>query len=147
MNPILIVNGPNLNLLGSREVEKYGQKDLSSILERIEKSVLEKGFKPKCFQSNHEGELIDFIQREGKSAEGMVINAGAYTHTSIAIRDAILSVGIPFVEVHLTNVYKREAFRHHSYLSDIAIGVIAGFGDYSYDLGLAALIDFISKKH
>jgi len=130
---ILVINGPNLNMLGKREKGIYGDMTLDDINAKIvERSdgrcVLE------FFQSNHEGEIIDMIQKT--DADGIIINAGAYTHTSVAIRDALLSVSKEFVEVHLSNVYKREDFRHKSYLSDVAKGVIAGFGEKSYLLAL-----------
>lgn len=142
---LLLVNGPNLNLLGTREPEKYGSTTLGEIEERMSALSGQLGFEFKCFQSNSEGAIVDFIQSEGKKAAGMMINAGAYTHTSVAIRDAISSVAIPFVELHLTNVFSREAFRHQSYLSDIAIGVVSGFGVASYDLAMRGLVDFITK--
>lgn len=145
-NKILLINGPNLNMLGTREPDKYGHLTLNEIVENVKRIAKEQGFILKDFQSNHEGEIIDFIHKEGLSAKGLIINAGAYTHTSIAIRDSILSVSIPFVEVHLSNVYKREDFRKKSYLSDIAIGVISGFGHYVYELGLLALIKYIENN-
>ncbi|HOJ50509.1 MAG TPA: type II 3-dehydroquinate dehydratase [Spirochaetota bacterium] len=143
---IIIVNGPNLNMLGKREPDKYGKKSLNY----IEKILLDKAKKFKVdlifFQSNHEGEIIDFIQKEGAKADGMLINPGAYTHTSIAIRDAILSVNIPFVEVHITNIYKREKFRRRSYFKDISIGQIVGFGIYGYVLAFYGIINFLKKN-
>lgn len=142
---LLVVNGPNLNMLGRREPEKYGKKTLLEIMDELDKRAQTMNYKLKSFQSNSEGDIIDFIQREGSQAKGMLLNAGAYTHTSIAIRDAILSVQLPFIEVHLTNVFAREPFRHHSYLSDIAVGVISGFGAGSYMLALTGLVDFIQK--
>ena len=143
---ILLVNGPNLNMLGIREPEKYGKKKLTEITDEVEKIAQGSGFKIKSFQSNHEGELVDFIQSEGMEAKGMVINAGALTHTSIALRDAILSVKIPFTEIHISNIFARENFRHISYLSDIAVGLISGFGENSYYLGIKAMIDFIQNN-
>lgn len=143
---ILMVNGPNLNMLGKREPDKYGEETLEEIVKWIKKEAEERGYELLHFQSNSEGEIIDFIQREGREAVGLIINAGAYTHTSIAIRDAILSVGIPTVEVHLSNIFSREPFRHISYISDIAIGVITGFKKYSYYLGLLALINYIEER-
>ncbi|MGC8765000.1 MAG: type II 3-dehydroquinate dehydratase [Brevinematia bacterium] len=140
---ILVVNGPNLNMLGIREPEKYGKTSLNEIVEKLTLKFNSLGYKIIHFQSNHEGEIIDFIQKEGHKASGLVINAGAYTHTSIAIRDAILSVSIPCVEVHLSNIFKREDFRKISYISDIALGVISGFGAYVYELGVLALINYI----
>ncbi|MCD8554069.1 type II 3-dehydroquinate dehydratase [Seleniivibrio sp.] len=130
---ILVVNGPNLNMLGRREKSIYGDATLDSICEGM-KQRADGRCELEFFQSNHEGDIIDMIQRT--DANGIIVNAGAYTHTSIAIRDAFLSVSIPFIEVHLSNVYKREEFRHYSYLSDIANGVIAGFGAQSYMLAL-----------
>ena len=147
MSPIiLVINGPNLNMLGIREPEKYGKKTLEQIIDKAKEIAKSQNFTIKSFQSNHEGELVDYIQREGLNADGIVINAGAYTHTSIAIRDALLSVQAKFVEVHLSNVFSREPFRFHSFLSDKAIGVITGFGENSYYLGIEALIDLISKR-
>jgi 3-dehydroquinate dehydratase-2 len=143
---ILVVNGPNLNMLGVREVEKYGGKNLDAILAQLEEKAHGLDYKIKSFQSNSEGEMIDFIQLEGREAKGMLLNAGAYTHTSIAIRDAILSVKVPFVEIHLSNIFNREHFRSHSFLSDIALGIISGFGENSYYLGISALVDLIEKR-
>lgn len=140
---ILLVNGPNLNMLGLREPDKYGNVQLSTIIDTMKSLAKSAEYNIMDFQSNSEGALVDFIQENSKNACGMIINAGAYTHTSIAIRDAILSVQLPFVEVHLSNIYKREVFRHKSYLSDVAIGVIAGFGENSYYLGFKALVDFL----
>ncbi|MCX8028639.1 MAG: type II 3-dehydroquinate dehydratase [Brevinematales bacterium] len=146
MKKILVVNGPNLNMLGVREPDKYGIKNLESIIDKIKGIANSYGYEILHFQSNSEGEIISFIQKEGISASGMIINAGAYTHTSIAIRDAILSVNIPFVEVHLSNVYKREKFRNRSYLSDIAIGVVTGFMENSYYAGLLLLLAYLGEN-
>ncbi|OHD56297.1 MAG: type II 3-dehydroquinate dehydratase [Spirochaetes bacterium GWF1_51_8] len=143
---LLLVNGPNLNMLGVREPEKYGADGLDSITALVKEYAAGQGYKLEAFQSNIEGEIVSFIQSAGMNAAGMILNAGAYTHTSIAIRDAILAVNLKFVEVHLTNVYKREEFRHKSYLSDIAAGVIAGFGADSYLLGIRALINILDKE-
>lgn len=143
---ILLVNGPNLNILGIREPEKYGKITLKEIEENIINIATKHQIKIKAFQSNNEGDIVSFIQKEGLDADGMLINAGAYTHTSIAIRDAILSVRLPFVEIHISNIFSREPFRHNSYLSDIAIGIISGFGDYSYELGLYAIINYLNKN-
>lgn len=143
---ILLVNGPNLNMLGEREPDKYGKATLNDIVGGVKKICSIRGFELADFQSNSEGGIIDFIQKHGKTAAGLLINAGALTHTSIAIRDAILSVNIPCVELHLSNIFKREAFRHESYLSDIAIGMITGFGENSYYLAATALIDFLEKR-
>ena len=131
---LLVINGPNLNMLGQRESGHYGSLTLAEINGKlVEKSAGKADLE--FFQSNHEGEIVDKIHRSG-SFKGIIINAGAYTHTSIAIRDALLAVKIPFIEVHLSNVYSRESFRHTSFLSDIAKGVIAGFGWMSYSLAL-----------
>jgi 3-dehydroquinate dehydratase-2 len=130
---ILVLHGPNLNLLGSREPAIYGHSTLSDINNELaaQAAISKCGFH--AFQSNHEGELVTRIQQAADDGTTyIVINAGAYTHTSVAIRDALAGVNIPFVEVHLSNVYKRESFRHHSYLSDIAVGVIAGLGVAGY---------------
>lgn len=130
---VLVINGPNLNMLGRREKSIYGDTTLDGINE-----VLTRRAGDKCvlefFQSNYEGDIVDMIQRT--DADGIILNAGAYTHTSVAIRDALLSVSKEFVEVHLSNVYQRESFRHKSYLSDIAKGVVAGFGAKSYVFAL-----------
>lgn len=131
MKRVLIINGPNLNLLGQREPSIYGTTTYEELLGTIKKYSESKNVYVDIFQSNHEGELIDRIHKS-KGFDGIVINAGAYTHTSIAIRDALSSVNIPFVEVHISNVYKREAFRHKSMLSDLAVGVIVGLGIKSY---------------
>lgn len=146
MERILLVNGPNINMLGRREPDKYGRLSLDEITRKCKEIASKYGYDIAEFQSNSEGEIVSFIQREGVKARGMVINAGAYTHTSIAIRDAILAVGIPFVEVHLSNVFSREPFRHHSYLSDIAIGVISGFKENSYYFGLLCLLNHLGEK-
>ncbi|PKL13209.1 MAG: type II 3-dehydroquinate dehydratase [Spirochaetae bacterium HGW-Spirochaetae-6] len=140
---ILVVNGPNLNLLGTREPEKYGKTTLKTIEEELRAQV--DGFELVLFQSNHEGALLDFLHKEGPRAAGMILNPGAFTHTSIALRDAILGVGIPFIEVHLTNVYKREEFRQVSYFKDIALGQIVGLGARGYSLALSALVEMLSK--
>src|SRR3989339_1030718 len=129
---ILLINGPNLNLLGTREPELYGGASLADIEEQVKAYFEESGMTCLCFQSNHEGAIIDFIQAEGPSAEHAIINAGALTHTSIGLRDAISGVRLRFIELHISNVYAREPFRHHSYLSDVAEGVIAGLGPQGY---------------
>jgi 3-dehydroquinate dehydratase II len=140
---ILVLHGPNLNLLGLREPEIYGSTTLMDIDKALQQraEALQVGLT--CFQSNHEGGLVDAIHAARDRHQGILINAGAYTHTSIAIRDAISGLAIPMVEVHLSNVYKREDFRHHSYLSAIAIGQICGFGANSYYLGLEALVSHL----
>ncbi|HLU78379.1 MAG TPA: type II 3-dehydroquinate dehydratase [Burkholderiaceae bacterium] len=134
---ILVLHGPNLNLLGTREPEVYGKLSLADINQRLEHLAAERGAELAVFQSNHEGALVDRIQEAGRDGtQYIIINAAAYTHTSVAIRDALAAVAIPFVEVHLSNVYKREEFRHHSYLSSTAQGVIAGLGAFGYEAAL-----------
>jgi len=133
---IFIVNGPNLNLLGIRETEKYGTKTLPQIEEEMRKYVENKNINLTFFQSNSEGEIIDFLQKNYTKIDFLIFNPGAFTHKSIAIRDTILGLNISFVEVHLTNIYKREDFRRISYFSDISEGVISGFGWYGYMLAL-----------
>lgn len=137
---ILVLHGPNLNLLGTREPEVYGRTTLADIDRALTAQAQAAGAELLSFQSNHEGALVDRIQAaRGESIDFVVINPAAYTHTSVAIRDALAGVGLPFVEVHLSNVHKREAFRHHSYFSDLAEGVICGLGwrGYTYALDFA----------
>ncbi|MDX3893787.1 type II 3-dehydroquinate dehydratase [Pusillimonas sp.] len=134
---ILVLHGPNLNLLGTREPQVYGRQTLADIDARLQQVAAENGARCATFQSNHEGELVDRIHgARGDGTDYIVINAGAYTHTSIALRDALAAVAIPFIEVHISNVHKREPFRHHSYLSDLAVGVIAGLGSFGYEAAL-----------
>jgi 3-dehydroquinate dehydratase-2 len=141
MAEILVINGPNLNLLGSREPDVYGSETLTDIEIRVRKLVESRGKSLLFFQSNHEGAIVDRIhQAKTETVQYIVINPAAFTHTSVAIRDALLAVSIPFIEVHLSNVYKREPFRHHSYLSDVAIGVICGLGSLGYDLAIEAAL-------
>jgi len=142
MTQIMLVNGPNLNLLGSREKDKYGSHSFEHLITGLKKHAKDKKIKLVDFQSNSEGAIIDFIHAHGRSSKAMILNPGAYTHTSVAIRDAILSVEIPFIEIHITNVYQRESFRHHSYFKDIAIGQIVGLGIQGYFLAL----DYLAKK-
>jgi 3-dehydroquinate dehydratase II len=137
---ILVLNGPNLNLLGTREPGIYGSSTLADINASLTEEAESLGAVLTFGQSNHEGVLIDSIHESRGTQDGLVINAGGYTHTSVALRDAIAAVGIPTVEVHLSNLYKREEFRHHSYLAPVAIGQISGFGPDSYWLGLQALV-------
>ena len=144
---ILVLHGPNLNLLGRREPGHYGRATLEAITQRLEERATGLGVKLAHAQSNHEGELVERIQAAGgDGTDGIVFNPGAYTHTSIALRDALLAVRIPFVEVHLSNVHAREPFRHRSMLADIALGVVAGFGPLSYDLGLEALVRALRSR-
>ena len=135
---VWILHGPNLNLLGKREPGIYGTESLDDINQRLLGAAQAVGAAAECFQSNHEGELVDRIQEAGRrKIDFIILNPAAYTHTSVAIRDALAGVGIPFVEVHLSNVHAREGFRHRSYVSDIAIGTICGLGSRGYDLALA----------
>jgi 3-dehydroquinate dehydratase II len=143
---ILVLHGPNLNLLGLREPEIYGSTTLADINANLQQQAATGGFGVSCFQSNHEGALIDEIHAARDRHQGIMINAGGLTHTSVSLRDALAGVTIPMVEVHLSNVHKREEFRHHSYLSAIALGVICGFGARSYYLGLEALMSHL-KLH
>ncbi len=137
---IAVVHGPNLNLLGQREPELYGAATLDEVNSALTELSAEMGATVGCFQSNGEGDLVDRIQQEGPNVAGFLINAGGYTHSSIALRDALIGVARPFVEVHLSNVFAREPFRHHSILADRALGVVAGFGINSYLLALRALV-------
>ena len=137
---VLLLNGPNLNLLGQREPGLYGSQTLEGIEADLARQAADLGVTLECFQSNHEGVLIDRIQAARGRVDGILINAGAYTHTSIALRDALRGVAIPYVELHLSNVHAREPFRHHSYLADQALGVICGFGAASYGLALQGLV-------
>lgn len=147
MTDILLINGPNLNLLGQREPSIYGDFSLRTIEDACQKQVSEHNLTIDCYQSNSESALIDRIQQaKADKVQLIVINPAAYTHTSVAIRDALLAVEIPFYEVHLSNPHSREPFRHHSYFSDIAIGTIAGFGAKSYQFAIEAAIEKLSKN-
>jgi 3-dehydroquinate dehydratase II len=143
---ILVLHGPNLNLLGQREPDVYGSMSLPEINLMLEREGQVLGTSINPYQSNHEGALIDAIQAAFGVHQGILINPGAYTHTSVAIRDAIAGVSLPTVEVHLSNVYKRESFRHHSYIAPVAIGQISGFGIDSYRLGLMALVNHLHNQ-
>lgn len=136
MKTIYVLNGPNLNLLGSREPETYGHDTLATIEALCRRTVAELNVELVFLQTNHEGQMIDWIQETRGKAQALVINPAAWTHTSVAIRDAVTAVALPLFEVHITNVHKREPFRHHSYLSDVAQGVICGFGIQGYRYAL-----------
>lgn len=141
MSDVLIINGPNLNLLGTREPEHYGQDTLASINARLEQTATASGLSIECVQSNAEAELIESIHNAAKNnVRFIIINPAAFTHTSVAIRDALSGVKIPFIEIHLSNIHAREAFRKQSYFSDIAVGVISGLGALGYELALHAAI-------
>jgi 3-dehydroquinate dehydratase-2 len=143
---LLALNGPNLNLLGTREPGLYGSASLEQINAQLRERAAELGVELACFQSNHEGALLDRIHQARGDVDGILINAGALTHTSIALRDALLGVAIPYVELHLSNVHAREPFRHHSYLADRAVGVICGFGPGSYRLALEGLVAHLRSQ-
>lgn len=147
LGKILVLHGPNLNLLGSREPEHYGHATLAEIDRMLVDQGAEAGLEVDCFQSNSESELIDRIQ--GASRDGiafLLINPAAFTHTSVALRDALAAVALPFIEVHLSNIHAREPFRAHSYFSDRAVGVICGFGANSYELALAAAVAHLGER-
>ncbi len=141
----LLINGPNLNLLGSREPSIYGSITLESIESNLKKKAQDEGVQLDCFQSNFEGALVERIQQAVGEVDAILINAGAYTHTSIALRDALLGVGIPYVELHLSNTFGREQFRHKSFISDRAVGVVSGFGVMSYQLAFQGLLAHLNE--
>ena len=143
---ILLINGPNLNLLGTREPEIYGNKTLCDIEKELMAAAKTKKIKLECFQSNHEGEIVDKIQDSVGMVDGILINAGAFTHTSISIRDALIGSKIPFVELHISNIFSREEFRKDSFLTDKAIGIISGFGISSYFLAFDGIIDYLKNN-
>ena len=145
---ILVLHGPNLHLLGKRQPEIYGHQTLNDINTALDQFVASSSINVtlKILQSNHEGELVSFIGEHIDWADGILINPAAYTHTSVAIRDALTTVGLPVIEIHLSNIYAREEFRHHSYVSGVAAGVISGFGAYSYILALEAMIHILGPK-
>ena len=142
---LLLINGPNLNLVGKREPSIYGSQTLQEIQEGLINLAIGLDARLQVFQSNSEGEMIDRIQESVGSIDGILINAGAYTHTSIALRDALLGVSIPYVEVHLSNVFSREEFRHKSFLSDKALGIVCGFGPISYQLALQGIVSYLKR--
>jgi 3-dehydroquinate dehydratase-2 len=146
MPDLLVINGPNLNLLGTREPEHYGLDTLEKINQRLEQQASAQGVSLEYVQSNAEVELIEHVHRAGKEGVRFIlINPAAFTHTSVALRDALSGVGIPFIEIHLSNVHAREAFREHSYFSDIAVGVISGLGALGYELALQAALQHLQK--
>ncbi len=143
---LLLINGPNLNLLGTREPEMYGSFSLEEIEEKLFMKAKQENIQLDCFQSNCEGALVDRIHQAIEQVDGILINAGAYTHTSIAIRDALLAVNIPYVELHLSNTYSRENFREKSFLADRALGIVSGFGLMSYHLAMDGLVSHLRKN-
>jgi 3-dehydroquinate dehydratase II len=146
MKNVYILNGPNLNLLGTREPEIYGADTLADVETRCVTKAKALGLSIEFRQTNLEGELVTWIHEAREKAAGIIINAGAYTHTSVALHDALKAVGLPAIEVHLSNVYKRESFRHHSFISPVAHGVICGFGVQSYELALDGMSGILNKK-
>jgi 3-dehydroquinate dehydratase-2 len=143
---IAVLNGPNLNLLGTREPDVYGRETLAGVEQQIRAEAARLGVEIGFSQTNHEGQFVELIQGLRGSAEGAIVNAGAFTHTSLAIRDAMLAVKVPFVEVHLSNIFAREEIRRHSLLADLALGVVAGFGVRSYLLGLSAVVAHLKGR-
>jgi len=143
---VAVLNGPNLNLLGTRETEHYGEASLASIEQAVRARAQECGIEISWFQTNHEGEFVELIQRLPGTADGALVNAAALTHTSLAVRDALLAVRIPFVEVHLSNIFAREAERRISLIADLAVGVVTGFRARSYLLGLDGLVGYLSDR-
>ncbi len=142
---ILVIHGPNLNMLGERETETYGTTDLATINAMLKAMAEKEGAVIECVQSNNEGEIVEHIQKAKGAFDAIIINPAAFTHTSVAIRDAIAAVGVPTIEVHLSNIYAREAFRHHSHVAPVAVGQITGFGEKSYTLALRAALDLVGK--
>ena len=144
--PIYILNGPNLNLLGQRQPELYGRQTLADVAQACSDLAEELGVSIRCLQSNDEGQLVDWVQEARDQGAGMIINAGAYSHTSIAILDALIAFDGPVIEVHISNIHKREAFRHHSFISQRADGVIVGCGTEGYLLALRRLAGLLSRR-
>ena len=145
MSNILVINGPNLNLLGTREPEVYGDKSLDQINQELTGIATENGCFLEAYQSNSESELVNIIQEKSKTTDYVIFNPGAFTHTSIALRDVMLAVNVPFIEVHISNIFSREEFRKKSYFSDIARGTISGLGFKGYELALLSAIEYLSK--
>jgi len=143
---ILLLNGPNLNTLGTREPEIYGRQTLADIEQLVKERAATHGAEVRAFQANSEGALIDWLQAEAPGADGLVINAGAYTHTSVALRDAVAACDIPVIEVHISNIWRREAFRHESLLSPVVVGAIVGLGALGYQFAVDALLDIRKRK-
>ncbi len=144
--PVYVLNGPNLNMLGLREPAVYGAETLADVQRRTEARAAQLGVEIDFRQSNIEGELVTWIQQAREAASGIILNAGAYTHTSVALLDALNAAELPAIEVHLSNVFRRESFRHHSYISPAARGVICGFGPKTYELALEAMADILEKQ-
>ena len=142
---ILVLNGPNLNLLGTRETDIYGTQSLADIEAAVTQRAVAAGLAVEFLQTNSESQLVDWVQSARDRAAGLIVNAGAYTHTSVALLDALRMVDMPIVEVHLSNIFRREEFRHHSYVSQAATGMIAGFGSHGYELAVDALTKLIAK--
>lgn len=148
MAKILVIHGPNLNMLGQREPEHYGSGGLDSIDARLAQLAAAEGLELESFQSNAEHQLVERVQAaSGESVDFIIVNPAAFTHTSIALRDAFLASGIPFIEVHLSNIHRREKFRHHSYFSDIAVGVVAGLGPQGYELAFRAAVEQLGNDN
>ena len=143
---VLLIHGPNLHLLGRRQPEVYGTQTLTDINTRLLEIAAQRGVELKIFQSNHEGEIVSVIGDNIDWADGVLINPASYTHTSVAIRDALSAVNLPVIEIHLSNIYAREPFRHRSYINPVAVGVIGGFGAYSYVLALDAIIHVLQES-
>lgn len=146
MENILVIHGPNLNLLGAREVNIYGGVTLDSINQKLKQLADANNLACECYHSNHEGAIVEKLQQSKDKVRFIIINPAAYTHTSIAIRDTLLAINIPFIETHLSNPAAREDFRHRSYLSDIAYGIISGFGPASYELAMQAAINYCQNN-
>ncbi|WP_343782353.1 type II 3-dehydroquinate dehydratase [Alkalibacillus silvisoli] len=146
MKKLLVLNGPNLNLLGQRNEDQYGQQTLLEIEDELKEYLQRLSFHLDAFQSNHEGELIDWIHSANEHYEGVIFNPGAYTHTSVALRDAIEAIDIPVIEIHISNIHNRESFRHHSYISPVATGQVVGFGTMGYKVAAFALVEKLNER-